>query len=206
MSASESVDKTLELTEMLPFMQAFPFNEYETVLELEGVDPLTLGISQILIDKLGTFGSEYQVNFLYSENNASSILISLYLEDILDVLEISHTIKKLDSVLEDINIGLTSNSIEIKIKQIKKSRRFLKLLNSESLFSPQFKPVLHELLQASGVVLTSAQMLMLHKLQTAKLMDQVFSKKELDSVFAYLNFQLHYAKILLGIVISIKIY
>ena len=54
MSESEPLDKTSELYIVFPFMEAFPFEDYELTLEMEGTDPADIGVAPILIQMLGT--------------------------------------------------------------------------------------------------------------------------------------------------------
>ena len=41
-----------ELYELVPFLQAFPFNEYEIVLEKDKFDPEQMGISPIILSQV----------------------------------------------------------------------------------------------------------------------------------------------------------
>ena len=47
--SEDSLDKTSELYLTLPFMEAFPFKEYDIALEVEGSGPEDLGVDPILI-------------------------------------------------------------------------------------------------------------------------------------------------------------
>ena len=202
MSENGSQDKTSELYETLPFMELFPFKEYEIDLESDGSE---LEVSPILIKTLGSFGESYHVNFNYIEHGAT-ILVSFYLEDILEVAETAKVIKKLDSVRIELEDGIKSNSLVTKVDSIKKARKFIKLLKSDSLENPEFIPFLQEMLALHEAVLESSLILELQKLKLQRILDFKLTTNEKIAIFSYLNFQLHYARILLGIVIAAKIY
>jgi hypothetical protein len=197
-----SQNKTSELYETLPFMEAFPFEEYEIDLESDGDQ---LEVSPILIKTLGTFGESQHVNFNYVEHDAT-ILVSFHREDILYAVEISSEIKKFDAVRKEIEAGLTSNNILIKVDAIKKGRKFIRLLKNDNLMNPEFAPFLQEMLTLHAVSLESHLILELQKLKPQRILDFKFTPGERMAIFSYLNFQLHYARILLGVVIAAKIY
>lgn len=203
--SEDSLDKTSELYLTLPFMEAFPFKEYDIALEVEGSGPEDLGVDPILIKHLGSFGTEQIVNFNYSEN-VGPIIISINQEDVLYLAEISRKIKKMTPVREALDIGLNSNSLEEKAEEIKRSRVFIKSLDSDVLLDPRFEGVLADIMEVHGVNLTSTQLLALQKRSVAKLKKTPFSEKQYSVGKAYFDFQLHYAKILLGIIIAAKIY
>jgi hypothetical protein len=205
MDESSSVDRTLDILKVLPFMEAFPFEEYQISLELEGTDPSELGVSPILIDALGTFGTDLNVHFFYVEND-SKILIAINAEDVLYVSHVSDKITTLDTVLSDLNYGMQSPVLEDKITKIKQGKKFVKKLNNFNLLDPPFSEVLQEMLNLEEVVLTSNQMTGLNKLNVQKILDKPLTDTEKRTIFTYLNFQLHYIKILLGVVIATKIY
>lgn len=197
-----SQDKTSELYKTLPFMEAFPFEEYEIDLESDGDE---LEVSPILIKTLGSFGESQHLNFNYVEYD-STIMVSFNREDILEVAEIASKIKKLDSVRLELDFGLRSSEIGTKIDAIKKGRKFIKLLNNENVMGPEFAPFLQEMLSLHEASLESHLILELQKLKPQKLFDFKFTLAERAAIFSYLNFQLHYARILLGVVIAAKIY
>jgi hypothetical protein len=205
MSENDSLDKTSELYKDLPFMEAFPFKEYEITLETEGIDSAELGIAPILLNTLGTFGTENHINFNYIEND-ELVLISFYLEDVVHVSNISQKIKKLNSVKDDLNEGLSSNSLQVKIDHIKKSKKFIKLLESDNLEYAPFTDVLQDMMSINDVTLTSQQVLGIQKLNLLKIQEEDLVTKQREVIVSFLNFQLHYARIILGIVIAAKIY
>lgn len=203
--SEDSLDKTSELYSALPFMEAFPFGEYEVALEVEGSGPEDLGVDPILIKNLGSFGTEQIINFKY-EDEAGPIIISINQEDVLYLAEISRKIKKMTPIKVSIDLGLNSDSLEEKVDEIKRSRTFIKNLESEILLEPRFEGVLADIMEVNEVNLTSAQILAIQKRSLAKLKKTPFSEKQHKVAKIFLDFQLHYAKILLGIVIAAKIY
>jgi hypothetical protein len=203
--SEESLDKASEIYELIPCLEAFPFNEYQITLEDEGLSSKEIGISPLLISALGEFGKEKRINFYYLEEE-TTIMISIDIDDINYLIDISASIKKLNSVNQGINNGITSDSIEVKIDEIKQSRKFIKQLKSDHLNVPPFEMVLSDLIEINGTAFTSDQMIGLQRLIANKIKRNELSANELYVAKSYLNFQLNYAKILLGIIISAKIY
>lgn len=201
----ETSDKTSELYKSLPFMESFPFEEYEITLEKEGIDAADLGIDPIIVNALGTFGTDQKVNFFYMEGEYK-IQVTFFQDDIAFISEVSDRIKKLDSVHDDLDIAIYCGDIEVKLAQAKKSKKFGQILGSGSVFALPFEDILDDLLKLYEAHLTSEQRLGLQKLNLTKIMSKPLNIKEVNMIRAYLNFQLNYAKILLGIVIAAKIY
>jgi len=205
MSESEPLDKTSELYVVFPFMEAFPFEDYELTLEMEGTDPADIGVAPILIQILGTFGTDTTLNFSYLEKE-TSITISLYQEDVYFISEEAATISKLNLIREQLDSGLASDDLELKIEQIKKGRKFVGLLGSDNLSGVDYNMILADIIAMNEASLTSTQMHGLLKLNYKKMTDLDPKGKELNAIVAYLNFQLHYSRTILGIVIATKIY
>ena len=202
MGEKGSQNKTSELYETLPFMEAFPFKEYEIDLESDGDE---LEVSPILVKTLGSFGESQLLNFNYVEHDAT-IMVSFHREDIIQTAEDSAKIKKLDSVRQELEKGIKSNDIVVKIEAIKKGRKFIRLLDNENLMNPEFAPFLQEMLTLHSASLESHLVLELQKLKPQKILDFKLIPAEKIAIFSYLNFQLHYARIILGVVIAAKIY
>jgi hypothetical protein len=204
MSDEESKDKAPSITKLFPFMQDFPFSEYEIEVEPDGAD-LSKEVSSILVEALGSFGSAYNINFQYFENN-SAVAISFQEEDLLYLIEISPNIKKLDANLKMFNEGLETVDLVKKIKCVQASKKFLKSLLNENITQPRFEFFLTEILNLNEAILEGELILELQRLKPKRILTEKLTDLELDSIFSYLNFQLHYCKILLGIVIATKIY
>jgi hypothetical protein len=204
MGEAHSANKTPGLYDILPFMEAFPFEDYEIEVEPEG-DDISKEVSSILIKTLGAFGASYNINFQYFEDE-SAVVVSFHEDDILYLTESAVKVKKMDSVLQDLLAGLASSNIKEKIEGIKKSKKFIKQLENDNLTYTRFEPFLSEMLKLNDAVLENELMLELHKLKPKKILEKNLSPEQAGSIAAYLNFQLHYCKILLGIVIAIKIH
>ena len=204
MSDEPQTNKTPEIYQILPFMESFPFEDYEIDVEPEG-DDISKEISSILIKTLGSFGASYNINFQYFEED-SAVVVSFHEDDILYLSETASKVKKMDSVLQELDAGLETGDIKQKIEQIKKSKKFIKQLDNDNLTYTRFEPFLSEMLKLNDAVLENELMLELHKLKPKKILTKSLSPEQKDSICAYLNFQLHYCKILLGIVIATKIH
>lgn len=205
MGEKKSLDKTSELYTVLPFMEDFPFEEYTITLEQEGIDPKDLGIAPILINTLGTFGTEDKINFFHRHGDAITQIIFL-VDDVLYIESVANEVKTLDSTNDELDAAIQCGELEAKLSYVKKSKKFINQLNVNNFLLPSFQEVLEELVKIHEVVLTSEQILGLNKFNLKKVLSKPLSKKENLMVMEFLDFQLHYAKILLGIVIAAKIH
>ncbi len=195
----------LEVYTTFPFMESFPFEEYEITMEKEGVDPSELGISPILLKTLGSFGTENHFNFTYVEvENAFSI--SFYQEDIAEVAEAADRIKKLDSIAQELQSGLTEQALGKKLELVKQSKKFIKSLKLPNLLFAPMNDVLENILDIHSAVLPNDVIVAVQKLNVQKLESLSLEYSQRKAVESFLNFQLNYAKILLGIVIAAKIH
>jgi hypothetical protein len=201
----ESKDKTSELKKVLPFMSEFPFDDYEITLVEKGQDFITMGVSPILINAFGDNGTIDILNFSYLDED-SSVSISIYRDDVEWISEEAVRVKKMDSLREELDSALVSIDLIQKIKAIKSGKKFSKLINCDNIGGVDFGEILSEFLKVNETVLHSKTKLGLQKLSEATLKSSEFSEKQFKAVTAFLNFQLHYVKILLGIVIASKIY
>jgi hypothetical protein len=197
--------KLPKLHEAFPFMSAFPFGDYIIKLEREGQDPLEMGISPILVNNLGTLGTGIRVGFFYQEGDAS-VMVSFFEEDIRAIHDEAARIKKLNSVREELDFALESNDLEVKAIGIKANRKFVTQLDMPHLSFQPFGGVLEELIKVHEVSLTSNQKLGLQQLSTKKMLHKRPTENEETVMRSFLNFRLNYIKIVLGIVISAKIY
>jgi hypothetical protein len=198
-------DKTSELHSALPFMIEFPFTEYEIKLEERGNDFIQLGISPLLISAIGDTGTVDSLNFLYQgEDSIVSILLAK--RDVEWISEEAHRVKKLDSLSSILEKAIHSEDLILKIKAIKQGKKFTKELEYGSILGVDLSEILREFLNIEDAILSSKIKLNLQKLSEAAIKETVFSEKQYQAVSGFLNFQLHYARIVLGIVIASKIY
>ena len=200
-----TVDKTSELTTVLPFMAEFPFGEYDILMVERGEDFIRLGVSPILVKEFGDTGKIQSLNFYYIEEG-SDISISLYRGDVEWIAEEAVHVKKIDALRKILDDSLSSDDLILKTKAIKTGRKFSKLLNCDAVTGIDFNELLSEFLIIYDTHLNSKIKLSLQKLSEASLKSTEFSEKQFKAVKAFLNFQIHYIKILLGIVIAAKIY
>lgn len=204
MGENKTKGKTLDIRSVLPYMEAFPYDNYEIVLEEEeDLDPID--ISPILLNVFGPLNKDEKVTFKYLEKD-SIVQISFYLDDVEYIAAASNKIKKMDSINEDLEKALTTKSLEEKIESIKRSKKFIKLLDSDHLLFAPFTEVLRDMLDLYDTSLIASQILGVQRLQHKKIEEEKLTQKQKDAVSAFFNFQLNYAKIILGIVIAVKIY
>lgn len=201
----ESRDKTSELMTALPFMIEFPFNEYDIRFVEKGDDFIQMGISPMLVNEFGDNGTIETINFYYLEKG-TEISISIGRDDVEWIAEQSDKVKTLDSIRQVLDIGLDTNDLIEKVKSIKSGKKFTKSINCESTALIDFNELLSEFIHLYDTALTSKIKLGLQKLSEATLKSTEFSERQYNTVSAFLNFQIHYTKILLGIVIAAKIY
>lgn len=205
MSDENQLNKTEELYEDLPFMEAFPFDEYEIALEVEGTDFSEIGVSEILLNTLGSFGTSEKLNFFYREGTFK-LMVSFNLDHIFDLAESAKNVKQLTPVKTYLESSLSERDIRPKLDALKKSKKFIEKLNSEPLYDPPFESILYDMLLMNDVNLTTTQILGVMQLNYDNIVGLGLSEKEIDSLNYFLNFRLHYVRIILGIVIATKIY
>lgn len=201
----EPVDTTSELLNVLPFMAEFPFGEYDIRMVERGDDFIRLGVSPILVKEFGDTGKIQSLNFYYIEEG-SDISISLYAGDVEWIAEESIHVKKLDALCKVLDDAMSSDDLILKTKAIKTGRKFSKLLNCDAVTGIDFHDLISDFLAIYDTNLNSKIKLGLQKLSEATLKSTEFSERQFKAVKAFLNFQIHYIKILLGIVIAAKIY
>ncbi len=200
-----SLDKTQDLFKVLPFMSMFPFSEYDIRLEERGKDYLQLGISPLLIDMIGERGTTETVSFYYYDNE-SKVAISVSRDDLEWIVEESEKIKKMDAVRIALEKALNEEDLVQKSKAIKLGKKFTKDLGCDHMLSLDFGEILNEFLGIYDTVLTSKLKLGLQKLSEASIKSTDYSERQFRAVTGFLNFQLHYSRIILGVVIAAKIY
>jgi hypothetical protein len=198
-------DKTTQLFKSIPFMSEFPFDDYEMTIEDLGLPLDQLGISPILIREIGNVDFMKRVDFYYAEGE-SSVSISLRKDDIDWLASEAHKIKKLDDLREKLDTALESMSLVDKIKNIKTCRKFLVNFDDPSLYEVDFNLTLSEFLELYEVSLESKVKLALQNLNAKSFIKFDFTENQYRAVSGFLNFQLHYIKIILGIIIAAKIY
>jgi hypothetical protein len=201
----ETVDTTSELLNVLPFMAEFPFGDYDIRMVEKGDDFIRLGVSPILVKEFGDTGKIQSLNFYYIEEG-SDISISLYRGDVEWIAEEATNVKKIDALRKTLDDALSSEDLTLKTKAIKIGRKFSKLLSCDAVTGIDFNDLLSEFLIIYDTHLNSKIKLGLQKLSDAILKSTEFSERQFKAVKAFLNFQIHYIKILLGIVIAAKIY
>lgn len=201
----KSKDNTSELLKVLPFMSAFPFTDYKISMAESGDDLISLGVSQILINAFGETGKINVISFEYIDGE-SNISISIYHDDVDWIADEAKQVKKMDALRKTLDDALMSEDLVEKAKAIKQGRKFSKLINCDNVSGLDFNDVLLDFLKINETVLHSRIKLALQKLSVATINSTQFSERQYRAVSAFLNFQIHYVKILLGIVIAAKIY
>ena len=205
MGENRSQDKELDIYSAFPFMESFPFEGYEIIIEKEGTDPREMGISPILLKTLGSFGTENRFNFTYIERE-NAFSISFYQDDICEVAEAAKGIKKLNDVALDLKEGLSERELSKKLEHVQQSKKFIKSLKLPNLLFAPMREVLDEIVKLHETSLSTDCILAVQKLNLQKLENLALTSAQADAIRTFLNFQLHYAKILLGVVIAAKIH
>lgn len=205
MSDEQPLDKTEELYHELPFMEDFPFDEYSIALEVEGTDFSEIGVSEILINTLGSFGTNEKLNFFYREG-IFKLMVSFELDNICEISENSNKVVQLTPVKEYLDEALNSKDLNIKLEALKKSKRFIQKLESDDIYDPPFEAILYDMLLMNDVTLTTSQILGIIQLNYDNIVGLGLSDNQREAIYCFLNFRLHYARIILGIVIATKIH
>ena len=198
-------DKTTRLFEEIPFMSEFPFDDYEMTIEDLSLPLDQLGIAPILLSEIGDPNVIKRVDFYYDEGN-SSVSISLRKDDIEWLASESGNVRKFDDLRKELDVSLKSKNLIDKIKSIRIGRKFLKNFPDPTLYEVDFNMTLSEFLELYEVSLDSKTKLILQNLNAKGIISIEFSEKQYRAVMAFLNFQLHYVKIILGVTIAARIY
>jgi hypothetical protein len=198
-------DKTTRLFEEIPFMSEFPFDDYEMTIEDLNLPLDQLGIAPILLSEIGDHNVIKRVDFYYDEGN-SSVSISLRKDDIEWLASESGNVRKFDELRKELDVSLKSKNLIDKIKSIRIGRKFLKNFPDPTLYEVDFNMTLSEFLELYEVSLDSKTKLILQNLNAKGIISIEFSEKQYRAVMAFLNFQLHYVKIILGVTIAARIY
>tara|TARA_B100000963_G_scaffold334854_1_gene328457 strand:+ start:27337 stop:27891 length:555 start_codon:yes stop_codon:yes gene_type:complete len=178
-----------------PFLKSFPFDHYE-ISGGEETGNKEGKLSELFDDEL--------YNFKYFSRD-KDITISFYDSDIEFLNRISSEIKSLDSIRKSIDKGLNSDDMLIKFSSIRKAKTFLKKVKSPAEDAGTFKTVLNGLQEINEVNLSKDIIKKIDKLDK-KLKDEKLNVNESITIDSYLDFQLHHAKIMLGVVIASKIH
>lgn len=178
------------------FLKSFPFDEYEMTNGEEAIG------SETSLDVESDNSMLY--NFTYPIPQ-SEVTISFYEDDICFLYEISSNINILDSVRKHIDLGLESESIVYKMKCIKKTRPFLKKIETPSNTKDLFVSVLEGIQRINTINLPDTMLKDTIKLKEGINLESMHLDEE-KTISSYLNFQLHHAKIMLGIIIASKIH
>jgi len=194
----------LAVFEVFPYLASFPFPDY--TMELDTMDDYasSAGIDPVIINAASNFVRPEFVNFNYT-GKYTKVTLSFYTYDIIFISENVDHIKKLDSVRENLDKGLDSESIIEKIEMIKKGERFLKKIGSSLVAGKSFNGLLDALLTANELTIEAKN---LNKIKSMfKTVDyDAYDEKTNQCIKSYYNIHLHHIKVLLGIVIATKIH
>jgi hypothetical protein len=201
----EEQGKMLNLAKTLPFMSAFPFNEYEIEVIEKGEDLIGMGISPLLINEFGDNGKDIIFNFLFSDPS-SNIIVSFHIELIKVIALESSNIKKFDYIVKNTSSSLNSKSLLDKIKALKENRSFLKKFDLKNLLGINLEELFFNFLEVNQANISKKIKSSVLKLSETSLESIQFSENQFKAIESFLNFQLHLNRILVGIVIAEKIY
>jgi lipopolysaccharide biosynthesis glycosyltransferase len=202
----DDLGRSIQVEEIVPFMEAFPFNEYDIIVQKKIEKTRRAEVSKILLDNIEHFTeNKTPIDFLFLEGD-NQLMITFQSKDLEEIAQESKTITKFDALRKHLDTVLISDDIEAKLKIIKISRKFIgsglpSLLLNESVIT-----VLSELLELNEIRLSQNQIIALSKYSYTKFCKESATPNQLEIVRTYLNFHLHYAKIILGIIISSKIF
>lgn len=193
-----------ELYELVPFLQAFPFDEYEIVLEKDKFDPEQMGISPIILSQVNGLEAPEMINFYFVDGETQA-MVTLYTQDLFYLNAISGDVDTLDSINKSLTLGIESKSLQQKIESIKDNLEFVEKLGFNFVGSGIFATLLDDLLEVHGVDM-GVRLRNNVKSLSPKVNENRFNEHELKVVTSYYNFLLNHIRILLGIVIAAKIY
>lgn len=186
---------------LFPFLSSFPFVEYEISVEKSIEDDIE--VDPIIAKEASALSTLDFINFSYKHED-SDISFSFYTFDIEYICSVSKKVRKLDSVREKLDLGISSDDISYKLNCIKEGEQFIKKLGPSLLAGNTFDVILNEMLKLNSAKITSE---ILDKITRFKEVDySEIDYLALDCIMDYYDLHLHHIKILLGIVIAHKIY
>lgn len=202
--SEDNLEGRSKLYREFPFMQAFPFNEYEMSLEQQDDFATIAGIDPVIISEAGTFVKPEFINFYYISEN-TKVSLSFYTYDIRYILENAKSIRKVDSVRFDLDKGLVSERLLDKIDSIRAGEKFLKKLGSSLIVGRSFDGLLDEFLKDYSIDLPKSELKKIKsKYKTIK--EDEYDDDLIAIIGSFYDVHIHHIKILLGIVIASKIY
>lgn len=192
--------KTMDLSkiyEAYPYMESFPFDFYRMNLTKD------IDIHYQSYEVIANGDEDRSITFSYNENG-NDIHIFITPEDMYFLDVKSKEIKILDSVLTMLNNGLSANDLRAKANCVIDAMDFLEKIDDSYSNIDNFDGILDSLI---GINNADISIIITDKIK--KLLEGENVKiypSEKDSITSYFNFQLHYTKIFLGIVIAAKIH
>ena len=197
-------EQSLNIFDVLPFMEAFPFDTYDFELYIEGTDFSDSGVSKILLNELGDFGSNEKINFFYVADELRW-MVSFNIDHIISMTVNSKKVTQFSNFQILLDSAIISNDIELKLTTIKNCKKFtVRLENYDNI--PPYELILYDILKMGAVTLSSEQTLGVLNLDYNRILNIPLSDNEKVNIIHFLNFRLNYIKIMLGIVIAFKIY
>jgi len=195
---------TDSIFDLFPYMQSFPFNEYEFDLKILEKSNSDSGINPIIIEEAGKYVSPSTINF-YTSGELTNISISFYTYDIKFIEKRSTSIKKMDQINKALDTALNSYDFLDKLIGINIGEKFLKKIGSGLSASSIFNRILDELIIISEIKMQPDQLKLIKKFDNS-IKQEEFDDAQQQLIREYYNLYLHHARILLGIVIAIKIH
>ena len=202
--SEDNLEGKSKLYKEFPFMQAFPFSEYDMTLEQQDDFATIAGIDPVIISEAGTFVKPEFINFYYISEQ-TKVSLSFYTYDIRYILENAKSIKKIDDVRIELDKGLVSDVLLEKIDSIREGEKFLKKLGSSLIVGRSFDGLLDEFLKDTDHNISKSELKKIKsKYKTIK--EDDYSNDFKAIIGSFYDVHLHHIKILLGIVIASKIY
>ena len=120
--------------------------------------------------------------------------------------QIAKEVQSLNENFKLLDDALKSSDVRKKISNIKKSKKFIASLQLEALIYIQFDEIIPALAEIAEVEITDQLKSALVQLKAKEIISSINSIKEKKFIIEYLDFQLNYAMIILGIIIAAKIH
>jgi hypothetical protein len=190
-----------KIYEEFEFLKSFPFfDQYQLILvkSIKGTDN-----GPYLSDVKYSADEEDTIAFAYQEGD-HEVHVFFLKEDIYFFSIKANSIDTLDSVNTMLNLGLKEDDLVKKAWSVTESLDFLEKVDKGYGDFDNFDSVLNDFIGLNDAVITTAIVSKLQALMSGK--KPRMNKIEKSSIRSYLDFQLHHAKIILGMIISVKIH
>ena len=200
MISSISKEKYL-INRIFPILENFPFTEFN----IEMAESPSIRNLLDLDEPADLYDRNHQlIKFVYTESDSSKLAIVIFEQELNWIINVSSNITNLDKISKTLNRAIKSKNLVVKRKAAQVTEAWCSQLKDNR------KALSYSTMDENLLKLTDSQaecISIINKLGILSTKTGIVSlnKSEYQIILTYYHFQLIYAKLLLGLVISTKI-